>query len=134
MSRVMLRARRLSIIGGSLAASIASRRGTRTPAGVEGTVSCSGIVVRIPPDRLAATLPELSALPGVRVHQQDPATGRLVLTLEAASIDDEIEGLRRIQRLPGVASAELVYHRLREDDPAPGTGVPSPSAPQQGET
>jgi nitrate reductase NapD len=97
-------------------------------------VSYSGIVVRTQPARMADLVPELSALPGVRVHQEDPATGRLVLTLEATSVDEEIEGLRRIQRLPGVVSADLVYHRLREDNPDPGANAPPPSAPQQGET
>jgi nitrate reductase NapAB chaperone NapD len=80
-------------------------------------LSYSGILVRARPAGLPDLAARLAALPGVRVHQQDPARGRLVLTLAAETADEEVEGLRRIQRLPGVISADLVYHRLAD---APG--------------
>ena len=83
----------------------------------------SGILVLVPPDRFEASLLALAELPGIDVHQHDAATGRIVVTQEAASVGAEAEGLRRIQALPDVLSAELVYHRLDDgtdpDDRAP---------------
>ena len=90
-------------------------------------MSYSGILVRAVPGDQSALASRLDALEGTRVHQQDPDGGRLVLTLEAVTVDEEIEGLRRIQREPGVISADLVYHRVAGDPvdsvtaPAPGT-------------
>ena len=80
----------------------------------------------------AASVSALSELPGVEVHERDEATGRIVVTQEAESVDAEVEGLRRIQRLPGVISAELVYHRLSDEaapvrPPAASSEPPAPS-------
>jgi nitrate reductase NapD len=102
------------------------RRLLDRPAATEGVrkLSYSGIVVRVRPAALAELAPGLSELPGVRIHQQDTDSGRLVLTLEAESVDEEIEGLRQIQRFPGVISADLVYHRLPTD-----TGSNRPNQP-----
>ena len=98
-------------------------------------MSYSGIVVRAQPASLTGLVKALADLPGIEVHQSDPATSRLILTLEAASVDDEIEGLRRVQRVPGVVSADLVYHRLQGGDEPAATSPssPTPSA-QQGDT
>ena len=40
-----------------------------------------------------------------------------MITQETASTAQQEEGLRRIQALPGVASAALVYHWFEEDAP-----------------
>lgn len=98
-------------------------------------MSYSGIVVCTRPDRLADLALSLSDLPGVQVHQRDTATGRLVVTLEAGSVDDEIRGLRQIQSFPGVVSADLVYHCLPEGSVPTQTELPSPSGgTHRGET
>lgn len=98
-------------------------------------MSVSGILVRTRSDRMSRLATSLGELPGVRVHQQDPENGRLVVTLEAGSVDEEIEGLRRIQKMPGVISADLVYHWLPEDDAATSVAAAAPSpASEQGES
>lgn len=104
------------------------------PAATEGVreLSYSGIVVRARPAALAELAPGLSELPGVQIHQQDADSGRLVLTLEAASVDEEIEGLRRIQCFPGVISADLVYHRLPADADRSNQPLQTPDS-QRGE-
>jgi nitrate reductase NapAB chaperone NapD len=89
-------------------------------------VTFSGILVNAAPGDLAPLANELERLPGTRVHQQDPATGRLVLTLEAPTVNDEVDGLRRIQQVPGVISANLVYHRIGAGDPAAADGSSAP--------
>jgi nitrate reductase NapD len=81
-------------------------------------VSYSGIVVRADPAGLAKVADRLNDLPGVQVHQKHPESGRVVLTLEAGTADEEVAGLRRIQTIPGVVSADLVYHRLPHHDDA----------------
>jgi nitrate reductase NapD len=54
-------------------------------------------------------------LKGVDVHHCDPATGRIVVTQEAETIQAEVDGLKRIKSLPHVILAEMVYHCFEED-------------------
>ena len=70
-------------------------------------MNISGIVVSLVPS--ASCLEALRSLPGVEVHRVE--AGRAVVTQET---DDQEEGLRRIQALPGVLHAELVYHWFEE--------------------
>ena len=78
--------------------------------------SVAGLLVRTLPADLPAVTARLSALAGVDVHHEEGATGRLVVTLETADIDDEHEGLERVRREAGVISAELVYHYVAPPD------------------
>lgn len=94
-------------------------------------MSYSGIVVRADPAGLAEVADRLVELPGVRVHQKHPESGRMVLTLEAGTADEEVAGLRRIQTIPGVVSADLVYHRLPQDDDPEGVDQSSPNTSTQ---
>ena len=79
-------------------------------------MSFSGIVVRAATTDLESLAQRLGAVPGVQVHQRDPDSNRLILTLDAETVDDEIDGLRRIQCMSGVASADLVYHLLGDKE------------------
>lgn len=81
-------------------------------------MNLSGIVVATQPARLAALVDRLNALPGVEVMQADAASGRIVLVQERESVGAEFDGLRAIQRLPHVLSADLVMHYFG-DDPQP---------------
>jgi nitrate reductase NapD len=78
-------------------------------------MNVSGILTLVPPDRLREMEDELSALEGVDVHFRDAQQGKLILTQEAQSISDEVAGLKRIQAVPGVIMAEMVYHYFAED-------------------
>lgn len=78
-------------------------------------MNLSGILVMALPENLPQVVSELNALPGVEVHQQDPL-GRLVVVLEADKVRAETEGLRRIQAVPGVLMAEMVFHYFEDDD------------------
>jgi nitrate reductase NapD len=62
-----------------------------------------------------ASVEALEALPGVEVHHRDEASGRIVVTQEGETVDDEVNGLRRIKSLPNVILAEMVYHYLEQD-------------------
>jgi nitrate reductase NapAB chaperone NapD len=78
-----------------------------------GAMNISGIVIGIVPDQRDTCLDAVAALPGVDVHFVEG--DRAVVTQEAGSTAEQEEGLRRIQALPGVAHAELVYHWFGED-------------------
>lgn len=78
----------------------------------------SGILVLVDAPHVDACAAALAALHGVEVHRIDRASGKVVVVQEAPTIDGEVEGLRRIQSLPHVVRADLVYHRF-EDDAAP---------------
>ncbi len=72
----------------------------------------SGIVVVTRPLLVGDCQRELERLPGVEVHYCEPQTGRLVVVQETQSAEEQEIGLRRIQALPGVATAALVEHRI----------------------
>lgn len=78
-------------------------------------MNLSGLLVMTRPEAMPQVIDTLNALPGVEVHQQDPH-GRLVVVMEADSVRAETDGLRRIQALPGVLVAEMVYHYFEDDD------------------
>ncbi len=78
-------------------------------------MNLSGIFVAARPDRLSSVVADLNALPGVEVHQVEEATGRIVVVQEADDVDAEIEGLKRIQALPHVILAEMVYHYFADE-------------------
>ncbi len=73
-------------------------------------MNLSGILVVVPPERLADCAADLAALPGVEVHHTDPVTGRLIVVQEARDVDAEVAGLLAIKARPHVRAAEMVYH------------------------
>ena len=92
------------------------------------TYNLAGLVVRTTPDALPQVRARLSALPGVDVHHEDPATGRLIVTLEVTGTFDR-DRLEDIRREPGIVSAELVYHYVEPD-----TGGNLDGAKDEGDT
>ncbi len=86
-------------------------------------MNISGILVVAGPGRLDTVKEQLGRLEGVDVHQHDPASGRIIVTLEAEDVSGEVEGLKRIKALPGIVLAEMVYHYF-EDDPHPVSELP----------
>ncbi len=76
----------------------------------------SGIVVTTAPACVPDVATSLAALPFLEVTATDPAGGRIVVVQERTSVADEMEGLRAIQRLPGVISADLVVHYFGDED------------------
>ncbi len=78
--------------------------------GHERGFTCSGIVVTALPERLGKVREALRAQEGIQLHQEDPASGRIVVTQVAGSDSEQADGLRRIQALPGVLAADLVYY------------------------
>jgi nitrate reductase NapD len=80
-------------------------------------VHISGILVTTRPDDTAACIEDLAALAGVEVHHRQPESGRIVVVQEGTSVEEQEDGLRRIQALPRVVSACLVQHVVDPDAP-----------------
>jgi nitrate reductase NapD len=86
-------------------------------------MNVSGILVVVSPEHIAALIEALGHLNGVEVHHRDMATGRIIVTQEAETIQAEVDGLKRIKALPHVILAEMVYHCFEEDSELSG-GIP----------
>ena len=76
----------------------------------------SGIVVAFKPGELRAGIQALNALPGMEVYHVDERNSRAVVVQEAASVHDEVDGMKAIKELPHVAYAAMVYHYFAEDE------------------
>ncbi len=85
--------------------------------------SVSGLCVTARPENLDEIEALLNSLPGTGVHARDLHSGRLVVVQERASIEDHRQGLRELQALPGVLTAELVLH-FQDPDDRPDTSTP----------
>ncbi len=86
-------------------------------------MNISGILVIVSPQRVESMVDQLNGLDGIDVHHIDAASGRIVITQEAESIKDEVDGLKRIRALPGIILAEMSYHNF-EDDTELLQGIP----------
>ena len=78
--------------------------------------SVSGLCVTARADRLVEIEEIIGARPGLEVHARDPQSGKLVVVQERATIEDHQRGLRELQALPGVLTAELVLHYQNPGD------------------
>jgi nitrate reductase NapAB chaperone NapD len=79
-------------------------------------MNLSGIVVTTTPAFVPDVAERLAALEFVEVTHVDAAGGRIVVVQEHASVADEMDGLRAIQRLPGVVTADLVAHYFGDEE------------------
>ena len=76
----------------------------------------SGILVRSVPGRLQQCAAGVAALDGVDVYVKDDSASCVVAVIESDVTAGHEECLRRIQDLPDVATADLVYHRSSDFD------------------
>jgi len=72
----------------------------------------SGILVLAGTADLDRCRAELESLDGIEVHFLYPDSGRIIAVQETATVEEQKEGLRRIQALPSVRTAALVEHRI----------------------
>ena len=82
-------------------------------------MNLSGILVVVPPERLAECAADLATLPGVEIHHTDPATGRLIVVQEAPDVAAEMAGLAAIKARPHVRLAEMVNHYFATEGEEP---------------
>jgi len=67
------------------------------------------------PEHIDEAVATVGALENVEVYHVDRQKARFVVVQEAESIDAEVDGLKRIKKLPQVLLAEMVYHYFAED-------------------
>jgi len=78
-------------------------------------MTVSGIVMACRPEHLAEMTGVVDALDWAEVHYTDP-NGRLVVTIEAADIDESMDRLKELQQLPRAIIAELAEFVVEEAD------------------
>ena len=71
-------------------------------------MNVSSIVIKAAPEQVKPLLEQLRAAGICDVHFHD-AQGRVVVTIEGESIDEEMSKLKLIQGMPHVLSAALAY-------------------------
>lgn len=71
----------------------------------------ASLVVHATPKRAPGIAAALDALPGAQVHAATEG-GKLIVTLEAETAHEMLAQIGRIQRLPGVLSATVVYQAI----------------------
>ena len=74
----------------------------------------SGLLVFCEPTSTEACVQGLERCSDVDVYVTDSARGRVVVVLETETLEGQADGLRRVQRVPHVKTAELVYHYFGE--------------------
>ncbi|MCL2871822.1 MAG: chaperone NapD [Betaproteobacteria bacterium] len=91
-------------------------------------MNLSGILVVAAPGRCEEVAEALAALPGIEVYQKDPASGKIVVVQEAPTIENEADGARALQKVPGVVSVSMVYHYFAEDPTLGASSVTVPTS------
>jgi nitrate reductase NapD len=71
-------------------------------------MNISSIVIKSVPEQMQPLLAELGVSDICDVHFHD-ARGRIVVTIEGESVDEEMRKLKLIQGMPHVLSAALAY-------------------------
>ncbi|WJW75362.1 chaperone NapD [Thiohalobacter sp. IOR34] len=78
-------------------------------------MNISGVLVRTRPEKVALVQTALEQLDGVEVHATTE-DGRLIVTVEQADDRATASTVDRMQDLPGVIAASMVYHQFEDDE------------------
>lgn len=76
----------------------------------------SSLIVETAPESTADAARALAALEGVEVHGQDAVQGKVVVTIEAASIDASHEVASSFLQIEGVRGIDLVYANFEDEN------------------
>ncbi len=79
-------------------------------------MNLSGILIITTASQIDALIETLNAMPDVEVHHIDRDNNKLIVVQEAQTIRNEVDGLKKIKKLPGIVLAEMVYHYFAEDE------------------
>ena len=77
-------------------------------------MNISGVLVRSLPENIDAVTERIEAFDGVEVHGANP-DGRLVVTVEEVGDRAMADTVIRIQDVPGVLSASMIYHQYEDE-------------------
>ena len=79
-------------------------------------MNLSGILIITTPSEIDTLVETLNAMPDVEVHHIDRDNSKLIVVQEAESVHNEVDGLKKIKKLPGIVLAEMVYHYLADGE------------------
>ena len=77
---------------------------------IEIAGSVSGLCLMIRPEHLDEVEASLRKLEWIEVHARDESTGRLIVVQEHETVEEHQQGLRKLQAVPHVLTADLVVH------------------------
>jgi len=77
-------------------------------------MNVSSIVIRTTPQYLGEVIAEINAVNHCEVHFYD-FEGKIVVTIEGESINDQIETMKHIQNSPHVLSANLMFSYCKDE-------------------
>lgn len=72
--------------------------------------SVSGLCLMVRPELMGEVEASLRDFAWVEIHARDEATGRLIVVQEHQTIEEHQNGLRKLQAVPHVLTADLVVH------------------------
>ncbi len=79
--------------------------------------SVSGLCLMTRPEHLDAVVERLRELSWLEIHAREDATGRLIVVQEHDTVEEHEKGLRELQAIPHVLTADLVvHHKLSSAD------------------
>ena len=70
----------------------------------------SSIVVEYVPKYEESIIRELESLPQVEVHKENCPENKLILLLECSSLDEELNLMKKIQKIKGVIVANMSFN------------------------
>jgi nitrate reductase NapD len=79
-------------------------------------MNLSGILLISTAKEIDALIKTLDTMPGVEVHHIDRENNRLIVVQEAETVRNEVDGLKKIKKLPGIVLAEMIYHYIADDE------------------
>jgi nitrate reductase NapD len=77
-------------------------------------LNVSGIVVKTTKDHMQEVIDRINSVDCCEVHFSD-SSGKIVVTIEGESINDQMETFKRIQGLPFVFSAGLSFSYCEDE-------------------
>ncbi len=79
--------------------------------------SVSGLCLMVRPEHLREVEASLRELDWIEVHAREEATGRLIVVQEHETVEEHQQGLRKLQAVEHVLTADLVvHHKLPSPD------------------
>ena len=76
-------------------------------------MNISSIVIQVSPEHMETLLEQLQVTDICEVHLHDE--GRIIVTIEGKDTDEEVIKLKKIQAIPHVVSADMVYAYSEEE-------------------
>lgn len=78
-------------------------------------MNISGVVVRTVQEKIEIVSKNLREGGLCEIHAIDEETGKIIITIEGESVEEEVKKLEQIQKLEGVFTADLAYTYSDQD-------------------